>query len=91
MIAIEDLNVEERNVVIARQKGSISVPVTVRPRVITKDAILYCCGDPVIEQRPCEYSRKSDSSFVLSQNICVKIPIEFSADVIAKDAYVTVT
>ena len=87
-IAIKGNDDQKKNRVIAQQKASISVPFTVAPKVNTKEAISHCCGDPVVKQKyvQCEYCHKNYMSFVLSQNICVEIPIEFSAEAIAKNA-----
>jgi len=85
---MKDNDNEKKNIVIAQKKANISVPITVTPRVDKLDAISYCCGDPVIIQRSCqcERCRKLGCSFVLSQNICIEIPIEFSADAVITDA-----
>jgi len=89
-IAIEGYNNEKDNIVNAQQEVDISVPVSVKPRVKIKDAILHCCGDPILEQKSCqcECCRESFSNLVLSENICLEIQIEFAADVIVKDAYI---
>jgi len=80
---------EKENIAIAQQKANVSVPVSVKPRVNTKDAIMYSFGDPVLKQNSCqcEYCQKS-YRFVLSQNICIEIPIEFSVDTTVGNAYI---
>ena len=79
---------EDNNTVIVRKKARISVPVTLRPRICTKGAITYSYGEPVLIKRSCDCNicRNTGCSFVLSQNVCIEIPIEFSADAIVKEA-----
>jgi hypothetical protein len=74
--------------VTAQQKANISVPFTVEPKVNTKEATSHCLGEPVVKQKNviCECCHKSIMSFVLSQDICIEIPIEFSAEAKAKNA-----
>ena len=81
---------EKKNIAIVHQEANISVPIAVKPRINAKDAISYCDGNPVIRKRSYQrdYRGKLDYGFVLSQNICIDIPIEFSADTIVKDAYI---
>jgi len=74
--------------VTAQQEANISVPFTVEPRVNTKEATSHCVGEPEVKQKTiiCECCNKSIMSFVLSQNICIEIPIEFSAEAKARAA-----
>lgn len=78
---------ERKNIVVAHKNANISVPVTVKPRVNTKETITFCCGEPTLTKRSCscENSRHAQCSFVLSQNIRIEIPIEFSADAFVKE------
>lgn len=70
--------------VVACQTAAVSVPVTVRPSVSTRGIKAFCCGEPVMKSSPCtlrDNPRSGDArcSFILTQNICIEIPIEFSA------------
>ena len=45
---MEYYDYEKKKPVITRQKASISVPVTVKPKVNTDGVLSYCCGSPVL-------------------------------------------
>ena len=65
------------------QSAAVSVPITVRPKVSTGNISTFCCGEPSLTPSPFEISCSTKSGtchFVLTQNICIEIPIEFSAD-----------
>ncbi len=65
------------------QSAAVSVPVTVRPKVSTGNINTFCCGEPSISPSPYKIicnSKAGNCSFILTQNICVEIPIEFSAE-----------
>lgn len=72
--------------VITHQNARVSVPVTVKPKVSAGDIKSFCCGEPKVTPSPYTISCKpypdSRCSFVLTQNICIEIPIEFSADAV---------
>ena len=79
------------NTLVARKNANISIPVSVKPKVNLKDAATYCCGDPVLKKQSCNCentSRKGRCCFVLSQNVCIEIPIEISMDTILNEAYI---
>ena len=76
---------------VARKNANISIPVSVKPKVNLKDAATYCCGDPVLTKQSCNCentNRKGRCSFVLSQNVCIEIPIEISMDTLLNEAYI---
>ena len=79
---------EKKRPVVARQMANISVPVTVKPRVNTEGVVSYCYGDPILRRRlhTCEDCHKTEYSFVLSQNVCIEMPIEFAVDTIVGKA-----
>lgn len=87
-LQFEIMNDENKNIVIAHQEASISVPVTITPKVNTKEATLHYYGDPIIKEKSlkCIYCHKTFTRLVLSQNIRVEIPIELAADAIVKNA-----
>lgn len=64
------------------QSATLSVPVTVKPKVSAGDINTFCCGDPVVTPSPYKIicnSKHGSCTFTITQNICVEIPIEFSA------------
>jgi hypothetical protein len=78
--------------VVTYQSANVSVPITIRPRVNTGDITAFCCGEPKII--PSSYIKKlnpcinSTCSFTISQDICVEIPVEFSAEAYAGPPHV---
>lgn len=73
------------------QSASVSVPVTVRPKVKTGTISTFCCGEPQISQSPFRLVCSPNSgncSFLLTQNICIEIPIEISADAVTCCPYI---
>ena len=65
------------------QSAAVSVPVTVRPKVSTGNINTFCCGEPSINSSPYKIicnSKSGNCSFILTQNVCIEIPIEFSAE-----------
>lgn len=63
------------------QSATVSVPVAVRPQVKLGTIDTYCCGEPQITPSPYKIVCKPGGcDFVLTQNICVEVPIHFSAD-----------
>ena len=85
---MERYDYEKKKPAITRQKANISVPVTVKPKVCTEGIVSYCCGSPVLKQKsnPYDSCHKSECKFMLTQNICIEIPIEFEADTIVGEA-----
>jgi hypothetical protein len=79
--------------VVACQAAAVSVPVTVRPNVSTCAVKAFCCGEPALKPSPCTFRNHSGSgdahcSFILTQNICIEIPIEFSAQALLDAPYI---
>ena len=74
----------------AYQKMRVSVPVTVKPVAYDLPATIYCCGDPCIKYKPipCRGVNKSICSFVLTQNLCIEIPIVISAKTMVGKSFV---
>ena len=78
-----DNQASEGCIAVTYQSAAVSVPVTVQPKVSTGHINTFCCGEPIIT--PSSYKitcnqKSGGCSFVLTQNICVEIPIEFSAN-----------
>ena len=65
----------------AYQPLSVSVPVTVTPFVNEGEATTYCCGDPIVIREPdgSDCIHDSDCTFIITQKICVRIPVTFGA------------
>jgi hypothetical protein len=65
----------------AYQPLSVSVPVTVRPFVNKGSPTTYCCGEPIVDlvSAECEEIDEGACSFVITQKLCVKVPITFGA------------
>lgn len=68
------------------QSAEVSVPISVRPKVCTGIINTFCCGEPNISPSPytivCN-SKPGNCSFTLTQNICIEIPIEISAEAVS--------
>ena len=67
------------------QSASVSVPVTIIPKVKTGNITTVCCGEPKLSISPYNVvcsPKSGHCSFILMQNICIEIPIEISADTI---------
>ena len=65
------------------QSASVSVPITVKPKLSTGSINTFCCGEPSISPSPYKIvcsSKTGNCSFVLTQNICIEIPIEISTE-----------
>jgi len=60
------------------QPAKLRVPVGITPRVRAKAPVTICCGSPVVtpSDRP---SPDGSCSFVITQKICVAVPVEISA------------
>ena len=75
--------------VMVREQANISVPVTVKPIINARKAVAYCCGDPVLVKNDNDACcRHTECRFIISQNICIDIPIEFSVDAVINGAYI---
>lgn len=65
------------------QFATVSLPITVKPSVNTGETKTFCCGEPSITPTQCTFkcsgSGKESCSFILSQHICIEVPIEFGA------------
>lgn len=68
------------------QSAAVSVPINVRPKVCTGDISTFCCGEPAITPSPYKLvcnSKAGGCSFVLTQTVCIEIPVAFSAEACA--------
>lgn len=66
---------------VAFQPLSISVPVTVTPFVNEGEATTHCCGDPIVIREPAggDCIHDGNCTFIITQKICVRIPVTFGA------------
>lgn len=66
----------------AYQPLSVSVPVKVEPFVSEGEPTTFCCGDPTVIREParCDCIDKDTCTFVITQNICVRVPVTFGAN-----------
>ena len=65
----------------ARQEVDVCVPITITPYATVGDAMITCCGDPVITggTAACSGIPGGSCSFTVSQRVCVSIPVQFGA------------
>jgi len=68
---------------VIRQRATISVPICIAPVVYTQGASAQCWGPPSFTPiGPCHTVVEGCCRFIMSQNICVTVPVEFSAEAI---------
>jgi hypothetical protein len=73
------------------QSVSVCVPVIVKPFAKTGATTTTCCGEPVIvagSNNSCKGTKNGSCTFTISQDICVKVPVEFGATTEVGDTYV---
>ena len=72
------------------QKVTVSVPVTVIPFAYAGTPKTKCCGHPVVisGEDHCIGTKNGKCTFIISQTICVEVPIEFGAKTAVGDTYV---
>lgn len=63
------------------QKESICVPVKVTPYAKPGKAKATCCGEPVVKTGEQCSGSQTYCSFIITQNLCIEIPIAFGADI----------
>ncbi|MGI6732498.1 MAG: hypothetical protein ACOX5F_11515 [Anaerovoracaceae bacterium] len=73
------------------QPARICVPVTVTPFVRELPTTTFCCGDPVVTPgaTTCPGEVNGSCTFTITQDICVRVPIEFGANTTVGDTFVT--
>lgn len=65
------------------QKAKVSLPVSVEPFVVYGKIKAKCCGNPKIS-----IECKDNCSYVITQEICIDIPLKFGVTTEIKDEYV---
>lgn len=73
--------VEETCPAVGYVSASVCSPVTVTPFVNTLPTTTICCGSPIITSGPilCPGVENGTITFNITQNICVRVPIEVGA------------
>ena len=78
---LEDKKPEEACKNTFYQKEKVSVPIKVTPFAVPGEAKVTCCGRPeVVSGNECE-EEQGHCSFVVTQALCIEIPISFGAKV----------
>lgn len=69
---------------------TVCTDVTVTPFVNELPPTTFCCGGPIVTPEPatCPGERNGDVKFTISQDICVKVPVEFGATTSVGDPFV---
>jgi hypothetical protein len=64
------------------QRATVCVPVSVRPFVRTGPTVTHCCGEPIITpiDEPCDGVPNRACAFIITQRICVEVPVFFGAN-----------
>lgn len=72
------------------QKVSVCVPVTIKPFAKAGVTETICCGNPVVKsgENKCNGSKNGTCTFTITQDICVKVPVEFGATSDVGDTFV---
>ena len=75
---------------IAYQKATVCAGVECAPYATSGTPTTYCCGDPIVstDKSGCAGTKNGKCTFTISQDICMKIPVEFGASVTVGDPYV---
>lgn len=63
------------------QYANISVPIEVKPTTATGEVTIECCDEPCIECSANECGNGLD--IVITQKVCVKIPIKYQIEACA--------
>jgi hypothetical protein len=63
------------------QYANISIPIEVRPKTRVGDITIECCDEPSIEC--CDCDSKNGLNLVITQKVCVKIPVRYQIEACA--------
>lgn len=74
--------VEETCPAVAFVPFTVCAPVTVTPFVNKLPTTTFCCGSPTVTPGPatCAGVENGSASFIITQDICVRVPVEFGAN-----------
>jgi len=69
---------------------TVCAPVTVTPFVNRLPTTTFCCGDPVITPgaTTCPGEENGSCTFTITQDICVRVPVEFGATPVVGNPFV---
>lgn len=65
---------------VSTQMAEVSLPVRLQPSASVGEIFTECCGEPVVTVRQFCGSR-CGCEIVITQTICVSIPVEYGAEV----------
>ena len=65
------------------QYANISIPVEVVPKTKVGEITIECCDEPCIECVGCEC--KGGLDLVITQKVCIKIPVKYQIEACAKE------
>ena len=66
---------------IGYQYAEISLPMEIEPRTELGDIMTECCGEPELRCQTCGDCGKCE--LIITQKICIKIPVSYNANVCA--------
>lgn len=61
------------------QEIEVCVPITVTPRAMVGDINVTCCGEADVSTDMCPMISQPSCTFFVRQNLCVEVPVRFSA------------
>ncbi|MDF2943194.1 MAG: hypothetical protein K0S01_2052 [Herbinix sp.] len=65
------------------QKAKVSLPISIEPFVVSGKIKARCCGDPKVS-----IDCKDNCSYVITQEICIEIPLKFGVSTEINEEYV---
>jgi len=71
---------------VVHETVSVQAEVTITPKVVVGEVTSYCVGNPIIGTCPLDPCPAEKCTFSVSQNICVQVPMTFSAKAEAREA-----
>lgn len=61
------------------QNIGVCVPITVTPSAIVGAIDVTCCGPAIVSSTPCPLTGPTACTFYVTQDLCVEVPVRFSA------------
>lgn len=69
------------------QYANISTPIEIRPNVRTGEITIECCEEPFIEC--CDCDRENGLDIVVTQKVCIKIPVKYQIEACVGEESIT--
>ena len=69
------------------QYANISIPVEVRPKATTGEITIECCEEPTVEC--CNNECGNSLDIVITQKVCIKIPVRYQIEACAGEETIT--